>query len=235
MTIAIMQPYFFPYLGQFQLINAVERFVLCDDVQYIRHGWINRNRILKPGEGFYYITVPIAKHESRTLIKDIRTVEGYDWKDKILKQTEHYKKRSLHYSRVNELLKECFSYNETNITKLNALCLKAACDYIGIDFKVEITSEMGFDYSGITCTDDWAITISKQLNATTYLNPPGGAELYDKGKFLENDIQLSFVKPQLKEYDQQRSSFEPGLSIIDIMMFNSPTEIKGMLNDYQLL
>lgn len=234
MKIAIMQPYFFPYLGQFQLIHAADRFLLCDDVQYIRHGWINRNRVLKPVEGVWYVTVPISKHDTRTPIRDVRAVPGYEWKKQILKQTDHYRKAP-YFKDVHTLMTACFEYDETNIAKLNARYFQLTCDYIGIDFKTELTSEMNFDYSGIQTTDDWAITITGQAGGTQYLNPPGGAALYDKSRFEANGIQLHFIKPLLNPYDQQRAVFEPGLSIIDVMMFNSPAAIRAMLDDYQLL
>ncbi|HVG14701.1 MAG TPA: WbqC family protein [Chitinophagaceae bacterium] len=235
LKVAIMQPYFFPYIGQFQLIEAVDRFILFDDVQYIRHGWINRNRLLKPIEGNYYIIVPLAKHSSGTLIKDIKTVEGNEWKEKILRQLEHYKKKSPYYTNVRKLISDCLQTNDTNITQLNSICLKAVCDYIGINYKIEISSQMNLDYSNVKNTDDWAIRISEQLGASEYWNPGGGVTLYDKAKFQNSNIKLSFLQPNLTPYNQHRTSFEPGLSIIDVMMFQSPAEIKAMLQDYQLL
>src|SRR5580692_6031079 len=105
-----MQPYFLPYLGYFQLIRAVGRFVLFDDVQYIKGGWINRNRVLKPIEGNQYILVPIAKHRSAALIKDIQAVTGYQWKARILRQIEHYHTRAPFYPHVRPLLTECFAF-----------------------------------------------------------------------------------------------------------------------------
>lgn len=235
MTIAIMQPYFFPYIGQFQLIHAADRFILCDDVQYIRHGWINRNRVLKPNEGHYYITVPLAKHSSNEIIRNISVVADGAWKQKILGQVEHYKKRAPFYSNVSGLLRNCFATAETSIAKLNGACLKAVCEYIGIDFTLEVSSEMGLDYSNVNSTDEWAIRICEQLGASEYLNPIGGINLYEKKKFQEHKLGLCFLQPNIRCYNQGRNSFEPSLSILDVMMFNSPDEIKAMLNDYELL
>lgn len=234
MKIAIMQPYFFPYIGQFQLIHAADRFILCDDVQYIRHGWINRNRVLKPNEGFYYITVPLAKHSSAEPIRNIKVVDGQNWQQKILRQVEHYKKKAPFYSDVYSLLSDCFSTRETNIARLNACCFKSVCDYVGIDFTIEISSELGLDYSNIRQTDEWAIRLSEQLGASEYLNPIGGASLYSREKFRESNITLRFLQSNFRKYDQGRATFEPALSIIDVMMFNSPSDIKAMLNDYEL-
>lgn len=234
MRIAIMQPYFFPYIGYFQLINAVDRFILGNGVQYIYQGWINRNRILKPTENeFIYIRIPVVKHNFDTLIKDMKAVEGEDWKSKIISQFSHYKKAP-YYKIVYDFLTECFVYSERDITRLNAHYLKAVCDYIGIKYKVEIQTEMNFDYSNVTSTGTRPIRLCEQMNATEYINPIGGIELYRKEEFLKSDIELKFIQSKITEYDQQRKSFVPGLSILDVMMFNSPNDIKMMLNNYEL-
>ncbi len=234
MKIAIMQPYFFPYIGYFQLINSVDRFILFDDVQYIRHGWISRNRILKPVEGHQYIMMSLAEHNRDTLIRNINAKEGDDWKIKILRQIEHYKKKAPYYSQVRQLLIESFNSAELNVTRLNGHFLKQVFCYLGIDFKIEISSEMNFDYSNVADAGQWALRISEQMGASEYINPPGGVALFDKSKFDKSGIQLGFIQPQLKEYSQQRSIFESGLSIVDILMFNAPEKVREMLNDYAI-
>ena len=236
MKIAIMQPYFFPYLGQFQLIYAADRYVIGTEVQYIASGWMNRNRVLKAVEGVQYINVPIIKHGSREAIMNINIVEDDSWKVKTLRQLEHYKKRSPFYNNTIEVLNECFyGQKDTRLAWFNGHCFDMVCQYLGIDFKIEISSEMNLDYSNVNAPHERVITMCKQLGATGYLNPPGGMELYKKEVFNQHNLELGFVKPNLKEYDQLRPVFEPGLSIIDIMMFNSPADIQLMLKDYELL
>lgn len=235
MKVAIMQPYFFPYIGQFQLIQATDRFILCDDVQFMRHGWIARNRILGHGEEPQYIIVPVAAHKTRTPIKDIQVVPGEGWKQTILKQLDRYRKKAPYYEVVRKLVCDCLTPAETSITRLNGRCLQAVCNYIGIDFTIEISSELHLDYSNVQETGDWAVQMCTQLGASEYYNPPGGTALYDKDVFSRHNIGLSFVKPHLMPYDQCNHAFIPGLSVIDIMMFNPPAAIKEMLNDYQLL
>jgi hypothetical protein len=235
MKVAIMQPYFYPYIGYFQLIHAADRFILFDDVQYIRHGWINRNRILKPGAGFQYIIMPLAAHARETLIRDIQPADADKNKDKILRQLEHYKKTAPCYKAVRELIGDSFTTQHNTIGQLNGHCLKTTCDFIGLDFKIELSSQMDFDYAQVQNAGEWALKISEQLQATTYINPPGGKELFEPGKFEKSNIQLQFLQPGLKAYSQRRTQFEPGLSIIDVMMFNEPAAIKDLLNDYQLV
>lgn len=234
MKIGVMQPYFFPYLGYFQLIGHVDRFILFDDVQYIRHGWINRNRILKPVEGVQYIIAPLAEHGQTTIIRDIAVKSGNDWKEKISRQLEHYKKRSPFYAEVQKLVTTCWENEETGLARFNAFCLKAVCDYIGIGFKVEISSAMNFDYSNVSDAGEWALRVSEQLGASEYVNPPGGISLFDPAKFEKSNIKLSFIHPQLAAYSQRRTTFEPGLSIIDVLMFNEPAKVREMLANYTI-
>lgn len=234
MRLAIMQPYFFPYIGYFQLVNAVNRFILFDDVQYIRHGWVNRNRVLKPGEGWQYIIAPLQKHKQTELIKNVKLQEGDEWKKKILRQLEHYKKKAKYFNEAMQLLSCCFDSDETSITKFNAHCLKIICDHLQIPFKEEISSEMNFNYSNVTDAGEWALRISEQLNATEYINPAGGKELFDKNKFLNANIKLAFLYPSLEEYDQRRNDFDEGLSIIDVLMFNGIKETKKMINKFEI-
>jgi hypothetical protein len=235
MKAAIMQPYFYPYIGYFQLIHVTDRFILFDDVQYIRHGWINRNRVLKPGEGFQYIIMPLAAHPRNTLIKDIQPAEAGKNKDKILRQLEHYKKTAPCYKAVHAFIGDCFTTHHNTIGAMNGHYLKATCDYIGIDLKIELSSQMKFDYSQVQDAGEWALKMCEQMQVTEYINPPGGKELFDKSKFEKSNIRLRFLQPGLKAYSQRRAHFEPGLSIIDVMMFNEPAAIRDLLNDYQLV
>jgi hypothetical protein len=234
MTLAIMQPYFFPYLGYFQLIQAADHFILLDDVQYIRHGWINRNRILKPASGHQYITATLAKHKRATLIKDICDTNGLVWKEKVLRQLEHYKKRAPYYPAVCNLLRQCFVDADPNIARQNRNYLMAVLQYLGMQNKLSLSSQMNLDYTEVKEAGDWALCMAKQTGASTYINPMGGKPLFCKKKFTDNNIQLGFLNPVIKEYNQYRDCFEPCLSIIDVMMFNAPDDIKAMLNDYTI-
>jgi hypothetical protein len=235
MKTAIMQPYFYPYIGYFQLIKATDRFILFDDVQYIRHGWINRNRLLKPCEGFQYIIMPLSAHSRGTLIKDIQPADAGKNKDKILRQIEHYKKTAPCYKTVRSLMGDCFSTDQISIAEMNGYYLKVVCDYIGINFKVEVSSQMDFDYSQVQDAGEWALRICEQLEATEYINPAGGMELFDNSKFEKSNIRLRFLQPALHAYNQCREHFEPNLSIIDVMMFNEPAAVKNLINDYQIV
>ncbi len=235
MKIAIMQPYFLPYIGYFCLIKHTEKFILFDPVQFIRHGWIERNRILKPDGDIQYIAVPLTKHDSDCLIKDIKIKNEEDWRNKILSQLVHYKKKAPYYDQTIEVLKKAFDIETDSIVKLNEHVLKTICDYLNINCDLEIFSEMNLVIETPNAPDEWALNICKALgNIKDYINPPGGVEIFDKKKYINSNINLRFLKSNLPYYSQRRGleNFEPGLSIVDVMMFNDPQKINQMLDDY---
>jgi len=236
MIAGIMQPYFFPYLGYISLIKHTDIFILFDTVQYIRHGWIERNRILKQNEGWLYIKVPLIKSGRDTLIKDIQINNLENWKSKILSQLQIYKKIAPYYSEVIKIVNEVFQDDFYNIVHLNKKALESICNYLGIDRKLEIYSEMNLKIEPVNEPDEWALNICKALgNVAEYWNPPGGMSFFDKSKYERSGIGLKFQNIELLPYNQKRETFEPGLSIIDVMMFNNVEEINLMLDKYTLL
>lgn len=238
MRLGIMQPYFFPYLGYFSLIKQTDKFILFDPVQFIRHGWIERNRILKPNNGWQYINVPLVKHAQSALIRDIKINNNENWRKKILAQLMHYKKRSPFYKETIEVVKNGIEKNTDSITELNYSCLNAVCNYLEIPFDCEIFSEMGLKIDIPHSPDEWALNICKAIgNVDEYWNPEGGTEFFDRQKYENVGIKIKFLKHNLPLYSQRRGAenFENGLSIIDVMMFNSPEKIKEMLDDYELI
>lgn len=235
MKLGIMQPYFFPYIGYWQLINAVDVFILLDDVQYIPHGWINRNRILKPGGGWQYIIAPLKKHSNKEIIKNVLVHPEKEWKDQIFRQLEHYKKKAVYYNETVNILKEIlFNSNAAHIALINYEIIQKLCHNLNINTDIYISSNKNFDYSNIFNPGDWALRIAEQMGASEYINPIGGKELFDYQKFETSQIKLSFIKSQDIVYSQP-CIFESSLSIIDIMMFNGLEETKKFLTNYIIL
>lgn len=236
MKIGIMQPYFFPYIGYISLIKNVDYFILFDPVQFIRHGWIERNRILKPNEGWQYIGVPLEKHHLDTKISDIKIKNDPNWRKKILSQLEHYKKRATYYQQVLSLINEALNIETDSIVKLNEHALKTICNYLDIETPIHIFSEMNLDIETPKAPDEWALHTCKAMDGVTeYWNPPGGISFFDKKKYDQAGIKLLFQQVELEPYNQKRTTFEPGLSIIDVMMFNSKEQIKAMLDYYNFV
>ena len=233
MRLAVMQPYFFPYLGYFSLIEYADRFILFDCVQFIRHGWIERNRILKPNDGWQYISVPLEKYSRSTLIKDIRIKNTTDWQTRILRQIEHYKKKATFYKEVVDLLRYCFKESGNSIVHLNHRCLGAVADYIGIPYHADFFSEMNLEIGEVSHPGEWALRISQSMGASEYINPHGGREIFKPEQFEEVGIKLKFLSSKLPEYSQRRPVFENGLSIIDVLMFNSPEDTRTLIKAYK--
>lgn len=233
MRVAIMQPYFFPYLGYFSLIKNTDKFIFLDTVQFIRHGWIERNRILKQNEGWLYIKVPIIKHNRETLIKDVLINNNEDWKNKIIAQLATYKKIAPNYYQILKLINEIFEYDFDNITTLNKIIIEKICNYLNINKKIDIFSQMDIKIQPAIESDEWALNICKAIgNVSEYWNPPGGKSFFNKTKYEKNNIKLIFQTVKINEYHQKRNVFESNLSIIDILMFNNIEEINLMLDNY---
>lgn len=235
MKIGIMQPYFFPYLGYFALIQQVDRFILLDKVQFIRHGWIERNRILKQSGGWGYIAVPLEKHPQKTLIEDIRIKNSEKWKEKILAQLVYYK-GAPNYYKVRKLVEQAFQDDYSDIVQCDYHALNMVCEYLGITTPIEIYSNMGLQIATPNCADEWALNICKAIpEVTEYWNPEGGLSFFDRSKYENSQIKIYFMQMKLREYMQKGNVFEPGLSILDVMMFNSPEEIHDMMNEFTIL
>lgn len=234
--VAIMQPYFFPYLGYFSLLKHTDRFILLDSVQFIRHGWIERNRILRRDGGWLYIRVPLMPHSRDTLIQNIEIDNAKNWKRSMLSQLEAYRRIAPHYGPVVEVVRSALDTEHRDITSLDRATLEAMCDYLGMPRTLEVFSEMDLGIQPAAAPDEWALNICMAIgNVQEYWNPPGGRDFFDRAKYERAGIGLEFLSVNLREYDQRRGVFEPGLSIIDVAMFNSPEEIHAMLDDYDLL
>jgi len=238
MKVAIMQPYFMPYIGYISLIKHSDLFILFDPIQFIRHGWIERNRILKQDEGWLYIQVPLIKGNRDTLIKDCYVDNSKDWKKKILSQIQIYKKKAPYYYKVIKLIEEIFEYDSDTITGINKHALEKICQYLGFEKKLPVFSDMNLNIETPTAPDEWALNICKKLESDRdihYINPIGGIDFFNTQKYTDCNIEISFQKMIPIDYDQKRENFEYGLSIIDVMMFNSPEEINMMLDQFELI
>jgi hypothetical protein len=227
MIIGIMQPYFFPYLGYFELIERTDRWVVFDVVQYKAKSWMNRNRILHPTRGWHYIGVPVQKTPRGTLIRDVR-VKNMDFAlTRILGQINHYRKRAPYFCQVENLIQTAFnSVKSDRLVDLNVATLDATCSYLGIAFDWSLCSEMNLDLEGIEYPGQWALRIATQLDAKEYLNPPGGRDIFDKAEWDTAGIDLQFTDmPQIK-YDCSPYEFIAHLSILDVLMWNAPEVVR---------
>ena len=236
MRIGIMQPYFFPYVGYFSLIEYVDKFIFFDTPQYISHGWVNRNRVLKQDGNPDYIIVPIKKAPQETSIKDIEIANNKKWRETIVGKLTIYKRKAPNYDIVMDFIKDVLYESEhSNLSELNCRSIVRTCEFIGLKGNFDVFSKMNLQIDQIHAPDEWALYITKALQGDIYVNPPGGQSFFDKEKYKSNNIKLQFLESGLKPYIQRIGHFEPGLSIIDVMMFCKSGEIKDILEDYRII
>lgn len=230
--IGIMQPYFFPYIGYWQLMKAVDEYVIYDDVNYIKNGWINRNNILLNGNK-YLITLPLDKASPFQLINQVRITSNDNFKQKILRTIEQAYKKAPYFDNIFPIIQAVIMEKSCLISQALINQFKLVNDYLGIKTKLIVSSDLKKDNE--LKAQDKVIHICKLLNGTNYINAIGGQELYSKSDFEQEKLKLNFIKAKDISYIQFKNEFVPYLSIIDIMMFNSPEKINEMLDQYELL
>jgi len=235
-TVSIMQPYLFPYIGYFQLVNAAKEFVFYDDVNFIKRGWINRNNILVNGKS-YKFTVPIdtpsqfKKIEKTHIKKDLYDI----WVTKFLKTIHQSYRKAPYYDEVYFFLEKVFLNSKIkSISDLSSNSIIETSNYLNLKTNFHFSS-IAFSNSEPLERAERLVSIVSKLESTDYINSIGGVDIYNKSFFMEHNIHLSFLDSEITTYKQFNNDFIPGLSIIDILMFNSKEEINEMLKAYKLV
>lgn len=236
MQLGIMQPYFLPYLGYFGLMEATDRWIVFDTPQYIRRGWVNRNRVLTKGKDVWkYISVPVVKCPRETPIRDVLIDGQTDWVDDLVRKLDYYRDHGApYYTQTVDFLQRILRSEERRLSAVLTSLLGEVCGYLGLDAKINVFSEMSLNIGPVSHPGEWALRICEAVGATTYINPPGGREIFDPKQFADAGIELQFLTPALPAYDQRRAEFLPGLSIIDALMWNSRQEVLAMAQQYSL-
>ena len=221
LSIAIMQPYFLPYLGYFQLLEAVDIFVLYDNIQYTKKGWINRNRLLQntKSSGF---SIPIKKGSDYLNVCDRSIATAFNPR-KLLNQISGAYKRSPYFEETYPLIKEIVFEKEENLFLYIHNSILKVCDHLGLNTKIKISSNISIDH-GLK-NQEKVLSFCKEEQASKYVNPIGGRDLYARERFEKDGIALKFLDPTPLVYSQFGDSFVPNLSILDVMMFNSTSSV----------
>ncbi len=215
-ALAVMQPYLLPYVGYFQLVRSVDKFVLYDDVSYIKQGWINRNTILCSGNELRF-TLPLSNGRSGVPINEISLASNFPaWKKRFLKSVAAAYQKSPNYLQVFHMLDSWLTDHDGMLAEILRRSIADICEWIGLTTQVIPTSTK---YNN-TCLgrEERLIDICKQEGASVYVNPEGGRTLYQKESFAAEGIELNFLEAQLGAYPQCRDSFMPGMSILDFIM-----------------
>jgi hypothetical protein len=232
--LAANQPYLFPYIGYFQLIRSVDVFVIYDDVNYIQRGWINRNRILVQGKP-YLFSVPILDHSCFREIREtcVSPTSYTRWREKYSLTLHRAYGKAPHYPAVQDLVDEVLTVSVSTIADMARVSILKVCEYLGIVTQIRRTSSVygNHDLQKETRLYD----ICHCEGADTYVNSIGGTELYSREEFLRQGISLVFLRSRDIEYKQWGKPFVPNLSIIDVMMFNSVSDIRAMLDQFDLI
>ncbi len=236
MTLAIMQPYFLPYIGYMQLMNAVDTFVLYDDVAFINRGWINRNRLLINGQE-YLFTVPLKDASQNKRINEVRLTNDPKWRSKLLKTIEQGYRKAPYYGTVMPLTEKIINFTTDYIADLVHNSLVELNQYLGLTTRL-VASSSGYGNEQLKAQQR-ILDICRQEGATRYINPIGGIELYDKLTFAQADIELNFIKAKWVDYPQPNraagaENFIPWLSVLDALMVCDVPAVRAMLGEYEL-
>jgi hypothetical protein len=230
-TLAIMQPYFFPYLGYFQLIAAAERGVIFDTAQYGRKTWMNRNRVLDGRGGWQYVNVPVSSSLGMS-IQETTVIDPESALRRIIGQLNHYRGNAPFFTSVIDLVRHTFHASTVgSLGDLNTRSLQFTCDYLGLPFNWTPISKMTLDLPPIDHAGRWALEISSALDARHYINAPGGREIFTPEEWQERDIELLFLDPVTFVYDTPPHSFVENLSILDVLMWNAPETVLGFIRE----
>ena len=229
MTLGIMQPYFLPYIGYFQLINAVDKFIVYDDVNFINRGWINRNNILVNGNAQLF-TISLHKASQNKLINEIEIIDDFQ---KFLRTIEIAYRKAPYFDVVYELLRRIVTYPEKQLARFILNSLREISAYLQLETEFLMSSSI--KKNNLNRGQVKIMEICQLLGADAYINPKGGQELYDKSYFADHNVQLHFIDPMFSSYKQFKNEFVEGLSMLDVLMFNSKESISEMLDNYRLI
>ncbi|MDD2476907.1 MAG: WbqC family protein [Dysgonamonadaceae bacterium] len=233
MKLGIMQPYFFPYIGYWQLINSVDVFVVYDNIEFTKNSWIRRNRILLEGRDKLF-TLPLKKDSDYLDVRERYLAENFPEKrEKIISQINNAYSKAPQFYNVFSLIKECVELNQNNLFEYIYYSIIRVMKYLNIETEIIISSNININHS--LQGKHKVMEICKFLGSDVYINPIGGVNLYDKSEFASKEIQLKFLQTEEFEYEQFGNPFVPNLSIIDVMMFNNKIAVKDLLDKYRMI
>ena len=232
MKAGIMQPYFLPYIGYWQLLDAVDTFVVYDNIEFTRKGWINRNRYLRNGRDAFF-TIPVKRDSDYLNIRERRISEGYD-RSKLIRRIRNAYRSAPYHGETISVFEKIVDFRDENLFNYLFHSIRQICAYLGIDdSKIVVSSSIEMDHS--LRSQEKVLALCRKLNAREYVNAIGGVALYDRERFARENIELKFIRTDDIVYHQFGGKFVPHLSILDVMMFNSRDMIRKHLGAFTLL
>ena len=232
MRVAIMQPYFFPYVGYLQLIGAVDLFIVYDNIKYTKKGWINRNRMLQSGKDVMF-SLPLRSDSDSLDVRDRSLAADFN-RDKFLNQLRGAYSRAPNFAQVFPMVERAVRHEDTNLFAYLHHALIRTCQHLGLTTPMRVSSTVEIDH-GLK-NQDKVIALAMAVGATTYVNAIGGLGLYDRDAFQAKGLELQFIRSRPFEYRQFGDPFVPWMSIIDLLMFNPLGTVRDCVsNHYQLI
>ncbi len=228
-----MQPYFLPYIGYFQLINAVDEFIVYDNIQFSKKGWFHRNRMLQNSKDEYF-SLTLKKDSDYLDVKDRSLSDGWSTdRDKILRKINENYKKAPFFREVYPLIEEIFLYSESNLFAYIYHSLQKLCRYLGINTPLTVSSTIDIDHT--LKSQAKVLELTKAVGGDFYLNPIGGLELYNTQDFEKEGVTLRFHKARPVTYKQLGGDFVPWLSILDVLAFNPKEQVMEWLNEFDIV
>ena len=232
-SVAVMQPYFFPYIGYWHLINSVDEFIVYDDIQYTKKGWINRNRYLTNGRD-EVMTIPLKKDSDFLDIRERFVSDDFDRSStKLLNKISASYRGAGNFEEAYTLFENCIKVDDRNLFDFILNSILQIKEYLGIETKISVSSKV--------CSSKHLVSaervkyLCKKAEADCYINAIGGLELYDCSDFKKDGLDLKFIKSKLIQYEQAGNEFIPWLSMLDVIMFNKKDSVIHMLNKYEII
>ncbi|MCR5663636.1 MAG: WbqC family protein [Oscillospiraceae bacterium] len=234
MKLGIMQPYFFPYLGYWQLMNAVDRYVIYDDVNFIKGGRINRNAILTNGQA-HNINLPLLGASPNKHINEVGVNCDPIQQRKLLETLRACYARAPYYREALPVLEKVLTQQEDNLGRYLTFQMRVMADFLGMDTELIVSSELEKDTA--LKAENKVLHICSLLGATEYYNSVSGIPLYEphRARFEAAGIELRFPRMRPVTYRQYKNDFVPNLSIIDVMMFCSRQECRALLKEFDFV
>lgn len=230
--VAIMQPYFLPYIGYFQLISAADVFIVYDNIKYTKKGWINRNRMLLNGKDIMFSLS--LKNDSDYLDVRDRELSGDLSREKLLNQFKGAYQHAPYFAHTFPLIEKIVRYGNDNLFGYLHHSIVKLCEHLNIKTEIKISSEIAIDHN--LKSQDKVIALCKAVNSGTYINAIGGIDLYSKETFKKENIELKFIQSKPFNYPQLGGVFVPWLSILDVIMFNPLDKVRASIStNYELI
>jgi hypothetical protein len=227
-----MQPYFLPYVGYFQLIRAVDLFIVYDNIKYTKKGWISRNRMLRNGQDVMF-SLQLKGDSDFLNVCDRELAVNFN-RDKMLNQISGAYRRAPYYAQTFPLVERIVRYEEPNLFRFIHNSIITICQHLEIRTKLRVSSDIAINHH--LMNQDKVLALCEAVGANTYVNAIGGMELYSREEFRSRGIELKFIRSKPFDYAQFGNEFIPGLSIIDVMMFNSLDAIHECIeSNYELI